>query len=146
MKTRRTASPIVPRTARLVALTAAGRKLYREAERQAVGELQGVWDDFTHEEWHRFIDYLGRRGGLTVGYGSRDRIGVELEPGGGPGGRRCRRRQHHPEPDSRRGEERQHRDRIGAAAARSERGNRRAQQIDPRVAPTQHRPGRDGTG
>ena len=28
-----------------------------------------------------FIDYLGRRGGLTVGYGSPDRIGVELEFG-----------------------------------------------------------------
>ena len=28
-----------------------------------------------------FIDYLGRRGGLTPGYGSRDRFGVELEFG-----------------------------------------------------------------
>ena len=28
-----------------------------------------------------YIDYLGRRGGLTVGYGSPDRIGVELEFG-----------------------------------------------------------------
>ena len=28
-----------------------------------------------------FIEYLGRRGGLTIGYGSRDRTGVELEFG-----------------------------------------------------------------
>ena len=28
-----------------------------------------------------FIDYLGRRGGLTIGYGSRNRTGVELEFG-----------------------------------------------------------------
>lgn len=46
--------------ARLVALTPAGRKLYRDAQRQAVHDLRGVWEDFTHDEWHRFIDYLGR--------------------------------------------------------------------------------------
>jgi len=38
-----------------------------------------------NEEWVTrddvFIKYLGRHGGLTVGYGSRDRTGVELELG-----------------------------------------------------------------
>jgi DNA-binding MarR family transcriptional regulator len=45
---------------RLVAITAQGRRVHRGAERQATSDLQGVWDDFTHDEWHRFIDYLGR--------------------------------------------------------------------------------------
>lgn len=45
---------------RLVALTAAGRRLHRTVEREATRDLRGVWEDFTHEEWHRFIDYLGR--------------------------------------------------------------------------------------
>lgn len=60
--------------ARLVATTAQGRKLHTAVERQATADLRGVWEDFTHEEWHRFIDYLGRfetglrrvRGGATA--------------------------------------------------------------------------------
>jgi DNA-binding MarR family transcriptional regulator len=45
---------------RLVALTPAGRRLQRSVERQATADLRDVWDDFTHDEWHRFIDFLAR--------------------------------------------------------------------------------------
>ena len=27
---------------------------------EATEELRGVWSDFTHDEWHRFIDFLSR--------------------------------------------------------------------------------------
>lgn len=46
--------------ARLVAPTAAGRRLQVSVQRQATEELAEVWDDFTHDEWHHFIDYLRR--------------------------------------------------------------------------------------
>lgn len=46
--------------ARLAKSTAHGRKLQRDVQRQATVELRGVWDAFTHDEWHRFIDYLSR--------------------------------------------------------------------------------------
>lgn len=51
--------------AKLIAMTPAGARLIRKAHEQATAELRGVWADFTHEEWHRFIDYLRRfEGGL----------------------------------------------------------------------------------
>jgi DNA-binding MarR family transcriptional regulator len=46
--------------ARLVAPTATGRRLQRSVQEQATEELAEVWDDFTHDEWHHFIDYLTR--------------------------------------------------------------------------------------
>ncbi len=46
--------------AKLVALTRAGRALIKRVHRQSAEDLRGVWSDFTHEEWHRFIDYLNR--------------------------------------------------------------------------------------
>jgi len=46
--------------AKLVRLTRAGSKLIHQAYGEAAGQLQGVWSDFTHDEWHRFIDYLQR--------------------------------------------------------------------------------------
>ncbi len=46
--------------ARLIKRTRAGEALMARARRQAGVELLGVWSDFTHEEWHRFIDYLHR--------------------------------------------------------------------------------------
>jgi DNA-binding MarR family transcriptional regulator len=46
--------------ARLVNKTAAGTRLIRQVHTQAARELRGVWSDFTHDEWHRFIDYLQR--------------------------------------------------------------------------------------
>ena len=54
--------------ARQVRLTASGTRTIRLVYEQATVELSAVWDDFTHEEWHRFIDYLNRfeRGVLRV--------------------------------------------------------------------------------
>jgi len=46
--------------ARLVSLTRAGATLTREIHREATADLRGVWTDFTHDEWHQFIDYLNR--------------------------------------------------------------------------------------
>ena len=46
--------------AKLVAATAAGARLSRRASEQATTQLRGLWSDFTHDEWHRFIDYLER--------------------------------------------------------------------------------------
>jgi len=43
-----------------VRLTASGSRLIRQVHGQATAELSAVWADFTHEEWHRFIDYLHR--------------------------------------------------------------------------------------
>lgn len=45
---------------RLVSLTRAGATLNRQVHRDATADLHGVWTDFTHDEWHRFIDYLNR--------------------------------------------------------------------------------------
>lgn len=46
--------------ARLVNLTRAGTRLIHQALSQATAQLGGVWSDFSHDEWHRFIDYLRR--------------------------------------------------------------------------------------
>ncbi len=46
--------------ARLVSLTRAGATLIEQIHHEATADLLGVWTDFTHDEWHRFIDYLGR--------------------------------------------------------------------------------------
>lgn len=46
--------------AKLVKLTRAGGRLIREAYTQVTADLEGVWSDFTHDEWHRLIDYLRR--------------------------------------------------------------------------------------
>ncbi|MBW1879727.1 MAG: MarR family transcriptional regulator [Deltaproteobacteria bacterium] len=45
---------------RLVKTTPAGALLIHEVHSQATAELRGVWSDFTHDEWHGFIDYLQR--------------------------------------------------------------------------------------
>jgi hypothetical protein len=31
-----------------------------QVHREATADLRDVWTDFTHDEWHRFIDYLTR--------------------------------------------------------------------------------------
>ena len=51
-----------PRDSRvkLVSITRSGEALTRRVHRQATEDLRGVWSDFTHDEWHRFIDYLNR--------------------------------------------------------------------------------------
>jgi DNA-binding MarR family transcriptional regulator len=46
--------------ARLVKATQSGARLIAKAHDQAGEELMSVWSDFTHEEWHRFTDYLHR--------------------------------------------------------------------------------------
>lgn len=46
--------------AKQVRLTSSGTRAIRLVHEQATVELSAVWDDFTHEEWHRFIDYLNR--------------------------------------------------------------------------------------
>ena len=46
--------------AKLVKLTRSGTRLIHQAYAEAAAQLSGVWSDFTHEEWHRFIDYLQR--------------------------------------------------------------------------------------
>jgi MarR family transcriptional regulator for hemolysin len=46
--------------AKRVHLTAAGSRAIRRVHGQATAELAAVWADFTHEEWHRLIDYLTR--------------------------------------------------------------------------------------
>ncbi len=46
--------------AKLVRLTEDGKRMIRRVRGEATRELGAVWDDFTHEEWHRFIDYLHR--------------------------------------------------------------------------------------
>ena len=46
--------------AKLVALTRLGRARIERVHSEATAELRGVWTDFTHDEWHRFIDYLTR--------------------------------------------------------------------------------------
>ncbi len=46
--------------AKLVSLTRTGRALIKRVHRQAAEDLHGVWTDFTHDEWHRFIDFLNR--------------------------------------------------------------------------------------
>ena len=50
-----------------------GARLLQHAYDQAGEELLGVWEDFTHEEWHRFIDYLTRfERGLLRGRAERE--------------------------------------------------------------------------
>ena len=56
---RRSSDPADSR-ARLVSLTRSGTTLARQTHREATTELRGVWTDFTHDEWHQFIDYLNR--------------------------------------------------------------------------------------
>lgn len=46
--------------ARLVSLTRTGTALAQRVHREATSDLRGVWTDFTHDEWHQFIDYLTR--------------------------------------------------------------------------------------
>ncbi len=46
--------------ARVVGITKKGARLMAQAHAQAAVELRGVWSDFTHDEWHRFTDYLHR--------------------------------------------------------------------------------------
>lgn len=46
--------------ARLVRSTTAGTRAICGVRTQATAQLSAVWDDFTHEEWHRFIDSLQR--------------------------------------------------------------------------------------
>jgi DNA-binding MarR family transcriptional regulator len=46
--------------ARLVSLTRRGARLAGQVHREATADLRDVWTDFTHDEWHRFIDYLTR--------------------------------------------------------------------------------------
>ncbi len=46
--------------ARLVALTRKGRTLIGRVQREATADLRDVWSDFTHDEWHRFIDLMQR--------------------------------------------------------------------------------------
>jgi DNA-binding MarR family transcriptional regulator len=46
--------------AKLARMTPTGARLLHHAYDQAGADLLGVWEDFTHEEWHRFIDYLKR--------------------------------------------------------------------------------------
>ncbi len=50
----------VDNRARLAGITRKGARLMALADEQAAAELQGVWSDFTHDEWHRFTDYLHR--------------------------------------------------------------------------------------
>lgn len=45
---------------RLVKTTRAGTRLIQGAHAEATAELRDVWSEFTHDEWHRFIDFLGR--------------------------------------------------------------------------------------
>jgi DNA-binding MarR family transcriptional regulator len=45
---------------RLVRLTDKGAQLIARVQDDATAELRAVWDDFTHDEWHRFIDFLNR--------------------------------------------------------------------------------------
>lgn len=56
---KRTSDPTDKR-ARLVSLTRAGATLAARVHREATADLRGVWTDFTHDEWHQFIDYLNR--------------------------------------------------------------------------------------
>lgn len=59
--------------AKQVGLTASGAKTIRKVYDQATAELSAVWEDFTHEEWHRFIDYLNRfERGVRRTRGERD--------------------------------------------------------------------------
>jgi hypothetical protein len=46
--------------ARLVRATRGGQVLLRQTHGQVTAELSQVWAHFTHDEWHRFIDYLQR--------------------------------------------------------------------------------------
>jgi DNA-binding MarR family transcriptional regulator len=46
--------------AKQVGLTTSGARTIRKVHDQATAELSAVWEDFTHEEWHRFINYLSR--------------------------------------------------------------------------------------
>lgn len=46
--------------AKLVSLTRPGATLIQKVHRDATADLRGVWADFTHGEWHHFIDYLNR--------------------------------------------------------------------------------------
>jgi DNA-binding MarR family transcriptional regulator len=46
--------------AKLVKLTLAGTRLIHQAYSEVATQLRGVWSDFTHDEWHRFIDDLQR--------------------------------------------------------------------------------------
>ncbi len=55
----RTADPEDGR-AKLVEPTREGARLIRRAHGEAAAHLRAVWSEFTHEEWHRFIDYLRR--------------------------------------------------------------------------------------
>jgi len=56
---RRTRDPEDSR-ARLVSLTRAGAALIKQVHKEATADLRDVWTDFTHDEWHQFIDYLNR--------------------------------------------------------------------------------------
>lgn len=46
--------------AKLVELTGPGRNLVEQVHREAMAGLREVWTDFTHDEWHRLIDFLNR--------------------------------------------------------------------------------------
>ena len=43
-----------------VALTRKGRETVKVVHREATSDLREVWTDFTHDEWHHFIDLLNR--------------------------------------------------------------------------------------
>lgn len=46
--------------ARLIRSSPSGKRAVRRAHSAATAELGLVWDDFTHDEWHRFVDFLER--------------------------------------------------------------------------------------
>jgi DNA-binding MarR family transcriptional regulator len=46
--------------AQLLRLSAEGGRVIRRISSDATSELSAVWEDFTHDEWHQFIDYLAR--------------------------------------------------------------------------------------
>ncbi len=46
--------------ARRVRLSKLGAKQIHLIAKAATAELAAVWQDFTHDEWHQFIDYLAR--------------------------------------------------------------------------------------
>lgn len=70
--------------AKLAKLTRPGSRLIHQAYGEVASQLRGVWSDFTHDEWHRFIDYLQRfETGLR-----RIRTEEEVAPSRGSRGRK----------------------------------------------------------